>query len=222
LSEEYTATEFSTVKRLPKRADYSKATINEILDEGVICHVGFSVAERTVVIPTTYVRVDEELFIHGSGASRMLKTLKTGLPVCVTVTLLDGIVLARSAFHHSMNYRSVVIFGNAVSVEEVERKLLALRYLTEHIRKGRWSEVRKPNDAELRQTLVLSIPLIEASAKIRTGPPVDDEEDYSLPVWAGVIPLKLKTGVPIKDERMLPGIVPIKCDENYKGQAVNI
>jgi len=197
-------TERTTLRRLPKRGSHERETINQILDEGFICHVGFVLAGRPFVIPTGYARVDDKLIIHGSQASRTLRALKTGIDVCVTVTLIDGLVLARSAFHHSMNYRSVVIFGRADLVEPREEKLAALFALSEHIVPNRWPEVREPSESELQQTTVLSLPIDEASAKIRTGPPLDDEEDYALGVWAGVLPLQLTAESPIADPR-LPG-----------------
>ncbi|HYW71229.1 MAG TPA: pyridoxamine 5'-phosphate oxidase family protein [Pyrinomonadaceae bacterium] len=199
----------TTLKRLPKRGSHERETINEILDEGFICHVGFAADGQPFVIPTGYARVADKLLIHGSQASRMLRALKTGIDVCVTVTLIDGLVLARSAFHHSMNYRSVVILGRAQLIEEREEKLAALFALSEHIIRGRWAEVREPTEAELQQTTVLSLPIDEASAKIRTGPPLDDEEDYAMNVWAGVLPLHLATGTPIPDPR-LPDDIKIR------------
>jgi nitroimidazol reductase NimA-like FMN-containing flavoprotein (pyridoxamine 5'-phosphate oxidase superfamily) len=198
---QYTVTDRTTVKRLPKRADYSQETVHKILDEGFVCHVGFAVEGRPFVIPTGYARVGETLYIHGSAASRMLRTLSTGVDVCLTVTLLDGLVLARSAFHHSMNYRSVVVFGKAFPVEDPAEKMEALRALSDHIIPHRWDDVRLPTDQEVKATLVLKLSLEEVSAKIRTGPPIDDEPDYDLPIWAGVLPLKLVPGTPIKDER---------------------
>ncbi len=199
-------TERTTLKRLPARGVYDRELVYQILDEGFICHAGFAVAGRPFVIPTGYARANDKLYIHGSQASRMLRTLKSGLDVCVTVTLIDGLVLARSAFHHSMNYRSVVIFGQAVLVEESE-KLAALLAFSEHVIKGRWAEVRQPTEQELKSTTVLALPLSEVSAKVRTGPPLDDEEDYELPVWAGVIPLGLVAHTaPIPDPRLKPGV----------------
>ena len=192
----------TTLKRLPKRGLFERESVYQILDEGLICHVGFAVEGRPFVIPTGYARSGERLFIHGSQASRMLRTLAEGVDVCVTVTLLDGLVLARSAFHHSMNYRSVVIFGRATVVEDKDDKLAALLAFSEHVLAGRWADVREPTDQELRATTVLSLDLTEVSAKVRTGPPLDDEEDYSLPVWAGVIPLSLAAGPPLKDPRL--------------------
>jgi uncharacterized protein len=190
------------IKRLPQRGDYDRTTLYQILDEGLICHVGFGVEGQPVVIPTAYGRIGDRLYIHGSPASRMLRTLKQGIEVCVTVTLLDGLVLARSAFHHSMNYRSVVIFGTATVVEEANEKLVALQAFTNHVVPDRWSEVRPATAQELAGTLVLSIPLQEASAKIRTGPPKDDEVDYALPIWAGELPLKIVVGTPIPDPQL--------------------
>ena len=195
-------TERTTLKRLPKRGHYDRDTVNGILDEGFICHVGFVVDGQPFVIPTGYARVDDTLYIHGSQASRMLKTLARGVDVCVTITLVDGLVLARSAFHHSINYRSVVVFGNAKLVDDREEKNSALLALSEHFIKGRWDDVREPNEQELKMTTVLSLRIEEASAKIRTGPPLDDEEDYALPMWAGVIPLKMVAGEPINDPRL--------------------
>ena len=194
------------VRRLPDRAKYDRETIHAILDEALICHVGFSIEGQPFVIPTIHWRDGDTLYFHGSAASRMLRTLRGGVDACVTVTLLDGLVLARSAFHHSMNYRSVVVFGNAREVTDRDEKLRALDRLVEHITPDRAAAVRPPNENELRQTLVLALPLHEASAKIRTGPPVDDEEDYALDAWAGVVPLRLAAGAPISDPRLPAGI----------------
>ncbi|HEU5237580.1 MAG TPA: pyridoxamine 5'-phosphate oxidase family protein [Pyrinomonadaceae bacterium] len=196
----------TTLKRLPKRGSHERDVINSILDEGFICSVGFAIDNKPVVIPTGYARVENKLFIHGSQASRMLRSLSEGIEVCVNVTLVDGLVLARSAFHHSMNYRSVVIFGRATLVDNREEKIAALLALSEHIIPNRWQDVREPNESELRQTTVLTLPIDEASAKIRTGPPLDDEEDYEMKVWAGVLPLRMVSGEPIADPRLLPGI----------------
>jgi len=204
--ESLTPTNRSTIKRLPKRANYERIVVEQILDEALVCHVGFVADGQPYVIPTTYGRVEDRLYIHGSPASRMLRTLQGGIEVCVTVTLLDGLVLARSAFHHSMNYRSVVVFGTATTVEDADEKLAALQAFTEHIIPDRWAEVRPPSRQEVAGTLVLSLPLTEASAKVRTGPPVDDEADYELPVWAGEIPLRLTAEVPIDDSRLPSGI----------------
>lgn len=191
---------------MPKRGDYSQATIFSILDAGFLCHVGFVVDGQPFVIPTSYGRMDSTLYLHGSAASRMLRTLAKGVEICVTVTTLDGLVLARSAFHHSMNYRSVVILGTAHAVESMEEKTAALRVISEQIVRGRWNDVRHPTEQELKATSVLSLPITEASAKIRTGPPIDDDEDYALDVWAGVLPLHLEAGEPVADPRLTAGI----------------
>jgi uncharacterized protein len=199
-------TERTTLKRLPKRGSHDSETMYAILDEALICHVGFVVNGAPVVIPTIHWRDGDTLYFHGSAASRMLRSLREGVEACVTVTLLDGLVLARSAFHHSMNYRSVVVFGTAREVTDREEKLRALDALVEHVVRGRSAEVRGPNEAELRQTMLLALPIEEASAKVRTGPPVDDEEDYSLPVWAGVLPAHLEFGSAIPDQRSAAAI----------------
>jgi nitroimidazol reductase NimA-like FMN-containing flavoprotein (pyridoxamine 5'-phosphate oxidase superfamily) len=196
----------TTVRRLPKRGAYDRATIEAILDEALICHVGFIVDGQPMVIPTIHARVDDALYFHGSVASRMLRSLEQGVPACVTVTLLDGLVLARSAFHHSMNYRSVVVLGTATAVVDREEKRRVLDALVEHVMKGRSADARPPSEAELNATMVLRLPITEASAKIRTGPPLDDEEDYALPVWAGVLPLELTPLEPVADPRMTAGI----------------
>src|SRR5580698_6114187 len=187
------------VVREPDRAVYDRETAYKILDEGFLCHVGFVTDGQPFVIPTSYGRKDASLFIHGSAASRMLRNMKDGVPVCVTVTLLEGLVLARSIFNHSMNYRSVVILGKATLVNDAAEKLAALRILSEHILPGRWADSRQPNERELKQTSVLRVPIEEFSAKVRQGPPIDDEEDLSFPTWAGVVPLELKAAAPIDD-----------------------
>ena len=199
--EQFEPTSNTTLKRLPERGSFDRATVYSILDEGFVCHAGFAVEGQPFVIPTSYVRVDDNLFIHGSAASRMLRSLSTGIPVCVTVTLIDGLVLARSAFHHSINYRSVLILGVARTLTNSDQKLAALHAFTEHVIPGRWAHVRQPNDQELKATTVLSVPLDEVSAKIRTGGPRDDEEDYAIPVWAGELPLRLSPGAPLADAR---------------------
>jgi nitroimidazol reductase NimA-like FMN-containing flavoprotein (pyridoxamine 5'-phosphate oxidase superfamily) len=207
-------TERTTVRRLPKRGLYDRETIHAIIDEALICHVGFVVEGAPVVIPTIHTRVGETLYFHGSAASRMLRSLRGGVEACVTVTLLDGLVLARSAFHHSMNYRSAVVFGTAREVTDADEKLRALAALVEHVAAGRSVDARPPNEKELRQTLVLALPIEEASAKVRTGGPVDDEEDYDLPIWAGVLPLRLVPQSPLPDERLRAGIpVPGYVDQ---------
>jgi hypothetical protein len=188
----------TTVRRRAPRGRYERELVHAILDEALVCHVGFESEHGPVVLPTMHARVGDTLYLHGAVGNAMLRTLAGGAPVCVTVTLLDGLVLARSAFHHSMNYRSVVVFGAATAVEEREAKLAALEALIERIHPGRWTEARPPTDSELRQTLVVSVPLDEASAKLRSGPPIDDPEDYALDVWAGEIPLETRRleGVP--------------------------
>ena len=194
------------VVREPDRAVYDREAVYRILDEGFLCHVGFVVDGQPFVIPTSYGRHDATLYIHGSAASRMLRQVtKDGVPVCITVTLLDGLVLARSVFNHSMNYRSVVILGKATLVDDPQEKLAALRTLSEHILPGRWEDARQPNERELKATSVLRVPIEEFSAKVRVGPPIDDEEDYSFPTWAGVVPLEMNVGAPIDDARLLAG-----------------
>jgi nitroimidazol reductase NimA-like FMN-containing flavoprotein (pyridoxamine 5'-phosphate oxidase superfamily) len=195
---------------------YDRAVIDVILDEGLVCHVGFAVDSQPFVIPTIYGRDGDQLFIHGSRMSRMVRMLRDGIPVCVTVTLLDGLVLARSAFNHSMNYRSVVILGNAVEVADPAAKLAALKAISDHLIPGRWEEVRPPSKAELDGTSVLAIPLTEVSAKIRRDRPMDDEVDYALPVWAGQIPLKLETQPPIPDARLAPNTATPDYVANYR------
>jgi len=190
------------LKRLPKRGHFERETINAILDEAFICHVGFVVDGQPYVIPTAFGRIDNDLYIHGSAASRMLRNLANAVEVCVTVTLVDGLVLARSAFHHSINYRSVVVLGVASMVEDPAEKEKALEAITEHIVPGRWPDVRWPTELELKATSVLKLPIDEASAKIRTGGPIDDEEDYAMDIWAGVLPLKLAHDKPVDDERL--------------------
>jgi uncharacterized protein len=204
MSETQNPTPRTRLVREPQRAVYDRAAAYEILDEGFICHVGFVVDGQPFVIPTGYGRVADNLYIHGSAASRMLRNLDEGISVCVTVTLLDGLVLARSIFNHSMNYRSVVVLGTAVAVTDPEEKLAALRQLSEHILPGRWVESRLPNEKELKATLVMRLPITEFSAKVRQGDPIDDEEDYAFPTWAGVIPLQMVAGAPINDPRLDP------------------
>jgi uncharacterized protein len=203
------------VVREAERGVYDRATVYQILDEGFLCHVGFVVDGQPFVIPTSYGRAGDHLYIHGSAASRMLRQLEQGVPVCVTVTLLDGLVLARSIFNHSMNYRSVVVLGRAVAVTDADEKLEALRRLAEHILPGRWVESRQPNARELKATSVLRLPIEEFSAKIRQGPPIDDEPDYGFSVWAGVIPLTMVAGTPIRDPRLDPAYPVPSYAENY-------
>jgi nitroimidazol reductase NimA-like FMN-containing flavoprotein (pyridoxamine 5'-phosphate oxidase superfamily) len=204
-----------TVRRLAKRGHYDRATIHAILDSGFICHVGFTIDGQPRVIPTAYVRIDDSVYLHGSPGNQMLRALLAGEEVCICVTQVDGLVLARSAFHHSINYRSVVLFGRAHEVSDPEEKDRVLKALSEHIIPDRWSEIRRPTEAELLGTLVVGIHIDEASAKIRTGPPKDDEADYALPVWAGVIPLSAVAGAPIRDPRLAPEIAPPQHVANY-------
>jgi nitroimidazol reductase NimA-like FMN-containing flavoprotein (pyridoxamine 5'-phosphate oxidase superfamily) len=196
---DFQVTARTQIKRLPKRAHYERETVYQILDTAFVCHVGFSVDGQPYVIPTNYGRAGDTLYLHGSAASRMLKTLSDGVPVCVTVTHVDGLVLARSAFHHSVNYRSVVILGTARLVDDPPEKMEALRIFTDHVMKGRWDDVRQPTEQELRATTVLALPLEEVSAKVRTGGPIDDEPDYALPVLAGVLPLETVAKEPMPD-----------------------
>jgi nitroimidazol reductase NimA-like FMN-containing flavoprotein (pyridoxamine 5'-phosphate oxidase superfamily) len=194
------------VVREPQRAVYDRSAVNQILDEGFICHLGFAVEGQPYVIPTSYARNHDLLYVHGSAASRMLRNAACGIPVCLTVTLLDGLVLARSIFNHSMNYRSVVVLGTATLIEDRKEKLAALTALSEHILPGRWKDARPPNEQELKATSVLQLPIEEFSAKVRQGPVIDDEEDYSFPTWAGVIPLSMVSHPPLDDSRLLAGI----------------
>jgi nitroimidazol reductase NimA-like FMN-containing flavoprotein (pyridoxamine 5'-phosphate oxidase superfamily) len=198
----------STVRRLPERACYDRETIYAILDEGLVCHMGFVLDGQPYVIPMIHARVADRLVIHGAAGGRMMRTLGDGVPLCVTVTLVDGLVLARSGFHSSMNYRSVVVLGRATEITDPPEKRRALDAIIEHVAPGRLARLRPPKEAEIKATRVLAIPLGEASAKIRTGPPKDDEEDYALRVWAGELPLRLQTLPPIPDPRLAPGIVP--------------
>ena len=205
----FTPTERTSVHRLAKRAVYDKAQVYSILDEGFICHVGFAIDGQPYVIPTGYARLGDEIFLHGSAASRMLRALGDGLDVCVTVTLVDGFVLSRSAFHHSINYRSVVMLGRARVLADPMEKMIAMRCFTNHILPGRWEEVRTPSDHELKSTLVLALPLEEVSAKVRRGPPVEDEGDIDRPAWAGVVPLHGQLGEPVPMDDLVDGVPPI-------------
>jgi len=209
-------TERTRVVRESHRGVYDREAIDKILDEGFVCHVGFSVDGQPYVIPTLYARVGDAIYFHGSAASRMLRNSSQGIPVCITVTLTDGFVLARSVFNHSMNYRSAVALGKAILVDAPEEKLEALRAFTEKILTGRWNDARQPNEKELKATSILRLPLTEVSAKIRVGPPEDDAPDYALPVWAGVIPLHLTPGVPIRDEMCDPSIPTPAYAAEYK------
>jgi uncharacterized protein len=206
MPEPFTPTERTQVVREPQRGLYDRPEIYKILDEGMVCHVGFAIGGQPYVIPTLYGRVGEAIYFHGSAASRMLRGLSSGIGVCVTVTLTDGVVLARSIFNHSINYRSVVALGKATLVEEPSEKLEALRAFSEKILPGRWEDARKPNAQELKATSIMRLPLTEISGKVRSGPPHDDAPDLPLPIWAGVIPLRTVAGEPIRDEECGPEI----------------
>jgi hypothetical protein len=212
---QFTPTDRTQVRRLPKRGNYDRETVYKILDEALICNVGFVVNGQPFVIPTGFGRAGDTLYLHGSAASRMLGEVGEGIPVCVTVTLLDGLVLARSAFHHSMNYRSVMILGTAHPVAADQEKIAALRTFTNHVVPGRWDDVRKPTEQELKGTAVLALALEEVSAKIRIGPPIDDEEDYSLPIWAGVVALAMTSGTPESDPQLAHPIEPPAYARDY-------
>jgi nitroimidazol reductase NimA-like FMN-containing flavoprotein (pyridoxamine 5'-phosphate oxidase superfamily) len=195
----------STVRRLPERARYDREAIDAILDEGLVCHVGFVEDGQPFVVPTAYARIGDRLIVHGSAASRMMKALAAGVPACATVTLLDGLVLARSGFHHSMNYRSVVVLGTASEITDPKEKRRALDAIVEHIVPGRLAALRPPSETELRATRVVALALDEASAKLRSGPPKDDEADYALATWAGELPLRLAPAAPVPDPRLAAG-----------------
>jgi uncharacterized protein len=196
----------SELRRIPLRGSHDWDTIGRILDAGFLAHVGFCVEGQPFVIPTLYGREGDKLYLHGSAASRMLRQLETGIPACVTVTLVDGLVLSRSAFDHSMNYRSVVAFGMAKKILDPVEKIESLRVVSEHLIPGRWVEVRGPSESELKATSVLEFSIDEASAKVRTGPPLDNEKDYGSPVWAGVLPLEMRSGTPIPDDNLVEGV----------------
>jgi nitroimidazol reductase NimA-like FMN-containing flavoprotein (pyridoxamine 5'-phosphate oxidase superfamily) len=204
------------IVREPQRAVYDREMIYKILDEGLVCHVGFTVDGQTFVIPTMYARVGDSIYFHGSAASRMLRCAASGLIVCVTVTLADGLVLARSVFNHSMNYRSVVALGRAVIVDEPGEKLEALRAFTDKILPGRWNDARQPNEKELKATSILRLLLNEVSAKVRTGGVEDDAEDYALKVWAGIVPLRLVADAPVRDEPCDAGIATPEYAERFR------
>jgi len=215
VSELIPPTERTRVVREPHRGSHDREAIYKILDEGFVCHVGFSADGQPYVIPTMFARVGDAIYFHGSAASRTLRNLSAGAAVCVTVTLIDGLVLARSVFNHSMNYRSVVALGTATMIEESEEKLQALRAFTEKILPGRWNEARQPNEKELKATSILRLPLTEVSAKMRVGTVEDDAPDYELPVWAGIVPLQLAIGAPIRDERCDPATPLPSYAANY-------
>jgi len=213
---EFPIIDLNRVRRVPKRGQYDKDTIYRILDEGLVCHVGLVEDGQPVVIPMNYARRDDTVILHGAPASRLLKYVQTGRPVCVTVTLLDGLVLARSVYHHSMNYRSAVVFGRGRLIEAEQEKLAALEVLTEHILPGRWQDARRPNRQELDATAVVSVAIETASAKVRTGPPADDEDDYQLPVWAGVLPIQQQALTPVNDPRLRRDIPLPSSISNYR------
>lgn len=214
--EAFTPTERTRVKRHPERGAYDRETVYAILDEALFCHVTWAERGHPRAIPTIHARVGDTLYLHGSQASRTLKAMRGGLEVCVVATILDGLVLARSSFAHSMNYRSVVVYGTAREVTDREEQFLVARALADHVVPGRSSNVREPNEEELKQTMMLAVPLEEASAKIRTGPPKDDEDDHALPIWAGVLPLTLTPEPPIDDPRLAPGLTPPANVTDYR------
>jgi nitroimidazol reductase NimA-like FMN-containing flavoprotein (pyridoxamine 5'-phosphate oxidase superfamily) len=210
-------TERTEIRRLPERGDYDTTAINAILDEALVCHVGFMAEDGyPVVIPTIHARSGATLYLHGSPASRMLRSVKNGADVCVTVTLVDGLVLARSVFHHSMNYRSVMIFGRPREVTDPGEKMRALETITEHVAHGRWADARHPNETEFKGTTVVALEIDETSAKVRSGPPGDDDDDYRLAIWAGVIPVTIGFGQPIPDPQLADGIEPPGYVTDYR------
>jgi len=213
---EFPIIELNRVRRVPKRGQYDKDTIYRILDEGLVCHVGLVEDGQPVVIPMNYARRDDTVILHGAPASRLVKYVQAGRPVCVTVTLLDGLVVARSVYHHSMNYRSAVVFGRGRLIDAEQEKLAALEVLTEHILPGRWQDARRPNRQELDATSVVSVAIETASAKVRTGPPADDEDDYQLPVWAGVLPIQQQALTPVNDPRLRRDIPLPSSISNYR------
>lgn len=215
MSDSFVVSERTRIVREANRAVYDREAIYKILDEGFICHVGFANEGQPLVIPTMFARVGDAIYFHGSAASRMLRGASSGLPVCITVTLADGLVLARSVFNHSMNYRSVVALGQATLISDPQEKLTALHALTEKLIPARWEDARQPNERELKATSILKLPLTEVSAKVRTGNVEDDADDYALPVWAGIIPLRLVADAPIRDERCAATIPTPAYAANY-------
>jgi len=216
MSDSFAVTERTRVVRETNRAVYDRGAIYKILDEAFVCHVGFSLEGQPYVIPTMFVCVGEALYFHGSAASRMLRGATGGLPVCITVTLLDGLILARSVFNHSMNYRSVVALGKATLISDPAEKLAALQAFTEKLIPGRWQDARQPNEQEMKATSILKLPLTEVSAKVRTGGVEDDAADYAFPVWAGVIPLRLVADAPVRDERCDPAFPTPAYAANFR------
>jgi uncharacterized protein len=216
MEDSFPVTDRTRVVREAHRAVYDRDAIYQILDEAFVCHVGFAIDSQPFVIPTMFARAGDHLYFHGSAASRMLRGLASGLPVCLTVTLLDGLILARSVFNHSMNYRSVVAIGHAALIDDPAERLRALRAFTEKLIPGRWNDARQPNDKELKATSILKLPLTEVSAKIRTGDVEDDADDYSFPVWAGVIPLRLMADPPVRDSRCDQALPAPAYASNFK------
>ncbi len=206
MSEPFEVTERNRVRRLPERGSYDREAIYQIVDEGLLCHVAFVDEDAAFAIPTNYARVDDTLYLHGAPASRLLKIAASGQLLCITITLIDGLVLARGAFHHSVNYRSVVLMGHGRPVTEDAEKMLALEAITEHLVPGRWTAIRRPTRRELKATSVVAIAIEIASATMRAGPPTDDAEDYGLPIWAGVLPLQEQALPPVPDAQLSPGI----------------
>ena len=204
------------VRRIPERGHYDRETIYAIVDEALICHVAFAVDGQPFVVPTIHARMGDELILHGAKASRLLKYIEAGHPVSVAITLLDGLVMARSVFHSSMNYRSAVLFGTGRVLASDDEKLAALELLTEHLVRGRWQDARQPTTLELNATTVVAIAIDSASAKVRVGPPSDDAEDYALPIWAGVLPLQQQAGSPLPDPKLAPGIAAPEYLVDYR------
>jgi uncharacterized protein len=218
MSKEFSATDRTRVVREANRAVYDREAIYGILDEAFVCHVGFSIDGQPFVIPTMFARIGDAIYFHGSAASRMLRGLSNGLPVCITVTLTDGLILARSIFNHSMNYRSVVALGQATLIQRPDEKLQGLRAFTEKLIPGRWRDARQPNEQELKATSILRLPLTEVSAKVRTGAVEDDADDYALRVWAGTIPIHLVMQAPMRDDRCDPAIPTPSYATNFRSK----
>lgn len=215
IMEVFDKTDLNRVRRLPARGQYDRATIDAIVDEALICHVAFAVDGQPFVIPTIHARMGDEIVLHGAPASRLLKHIVAGNPVAIVVTLVDGLVLARSVFHSSMNYRSAVLFGHGRILDGDDEKLAALEAITEHLARGRWIDARRPTQQELDATIVVAVAIDSASAKVRTGPPGDDEDDYALPIWAGVLPFQLQPQTPVPDPRLADDIAIPTYVTNY-------
>ena len=206
MTDVYPKTARNKVKRLPERGHYDAATIYPIVDAALICHVGFALDGQPYVIPTLHARRDDTILLHGAKGSRLLRHIQSGGEVCITITLIDGIVLARSVFHHSINYRSVVLFGKGAVIADDQLRLQALEAFTERLIPGRWQDARLPNALELKQTTIVAVPIASASAKLRTGPPGDEDDDLDLPVWAGILPIRQIAGAPVADPQLKPGV----------------